>query len=167
MSENLEKQFLKILEAHQQRINAICSVYAANKADQEDLVQEVVLNIWKSLPNFRAESAIETWVYRIILNVCLKKSYKQKKAQRTLSLDSIAFEPSTQQSELKPELEALKGCITKLDFADRSIIILYLEELSYKEIGELIGISENYVAVKLKRIKKKLTTCLKITLHER
>jgi len=166
MSKKLEQQFLQVLEENQQRINRICSIYANNKEDQKDLIQEVVLNIWKSLPNYQQNSSINTWVYRIILNVCLKKTYRHKNKPSTISLDNLTFEPSAQIIQANPRLEALKKCIAKLEFSDRSIIILYLEELSYREIGDLVGISENYVAVKLKRIKKKLANCLESILNE-
>ena len=153
-------------EENQQRINRICSIYANNNEDQKDLIQEVVLNIWKSLPSYQQNASINTWVYRVILNVCLKRTYRQKNKQETISLDNLTFEPSIQETESNPRLEALKKCITKLEFSDRSVIVLYLEELSYKEIGDLVGISENYVAVKLKRIKKKLANCLESNLNE-
>lgn len=164
MSEDLEQQFLQLLKENQQRINRICSIYANNKEDQKDLMQEVIFNIWKALPSYQQTSSINTWVYRIILNVCLKKTYRKTKP--TISLDNLTFEPSIEATQSSPKLEALRSCIAKLAFSDRSIIVLYLEELSYREIGDLVGISENYVAVKLKRIKKKLANCLETVLNE-
>lgn len=156
-----EKQFLKVLEDHQQRIHKLCSMYATSREDQQDLVQEVVLNIWKSFASFRGEAAIGTWIYRIILNVCLKKRYAIANRQTVISLENLTYEFAAAPTEERPEFVALRRCIQQLEFADRSIIILFLEELSYREIGEIIGISENYVAVKIKRIKAKLGICIK------
>jgi len=162
---NKEQAFIKILEANQQRIQKICGMYTATPEDCKDLIQEVILNIWKAYPSFEGNSTINTWVYRIILNICLKKRFYRQKEQNILSLEELKFElkaPINPTSDDK--FTALKACISQLDFSDRAIIILFLEEMAYKEIAEIIGISENYVAVKIKRIKAKLATCLKTKL---
>lgn len=156
-----EQVFIKILEENQQRIQKICGMYTSTSEDCKDLVQEVILNIWKAYPTFEGKSTIDTWIYRIILNVCLKKKFLRQKVQRTISLDGLSFDPPSETTSNEDNYLALKVCINQLDFSDRAIIILFLEELSYREIGEIIGISENYVAVKIKRIKAKLGTCLK------
>jgi len=159
---NKEQAFIKILEANQQRIQKICAMYTATPEDGKDLVQEVILNIWKAYPSFKGKSAIDTWIYRIILNVCLKKRFYRQKEQTTISLEDLKFEPKAPIKTLNDDkFLALKACISQLDFSDRAIIILFLEEMAYKEIAEIIGISENYVAVKIKRIKAKLAVCLK------
>lgn len=156
-----EQAFIKILEVNQQRIQKICGMYTSTPEDCKDLVQEVILNIWKAYPSFEGKSAVNTWVYRIILNVCLKKRFLQKKAQKTVSLDGLSFDPVSETASQNDSYLALKECITQLEFSDRAIIILFLEDMAYKEIAEIIGISENYVAVKIKRIKAKLAVCLK------
>ncbi len=162
---NQEQTFIKILEVNQQRIQKICSMYTSTPEDCKDLVQEVILNIWKAYPSFEGKSAINTWIYRITLNVCLKKRFYRQKEQTTVSLDNLKFEPtSTIDASNDGQFIALKACISQLGFSDRAIIILFLEELAYKEIAQIIGISENYVAVKIKRIKAKLGICLKTKL---
>lgn len=162
---NQEQAFIKILEENQQRIQKICGMYTATPEDSKDLVQEVILNIWKAYPSFEGKSTINTWIYKIILNVCLKKRFYQQKKQSVIALDGLKFEPASDAADMQDEnFLALKECITQLDFSDRAIIILFLEDMGYKEIGEIIGISENYVAVKIKRIKEKLALCLKTKL---
>jgi len=162
---NKEQAFIKILEENQQRIQKICGMYTTTSEDCKDLVQEVILNIWKAYPSFEGKSAINTWIYRITLNVCLKKRFYRKKEQTTISLEALKFEPKVPINTSNDErFIALKTCISQLDFSDRAIIILFLEDMAYKEIAEIIGISENYVAVKIKRIKAKLATCLKTKL---
>jgi len=157
-----EQTFIKILEANQQRIQKMCSMYTTTPEDCKDLVQEVILNLWKAYPSFKGKSAITTWIYRIILNVCLKKRFYQQKGEPIISLDGLKFEPISETSQLESDnFLALKACISELDFSDRAIIILFLEDMAYKEIAEIIGISENYIAVKIKRIKEKLAVCLK------
>ena len=159
---NKEQAFIKILEANQQRIQKICGMYTNTPEDCKDLVQEVILNIWKAYPSFENKAAINTWIYRIILNVCLKKRFYQQKKQQVISLEGLQFEPASESTDLQDDkFVALKTCINQLDFSDRAIIILFLEDMAYKEIAEIIGISENYVAVKIKRIKAKLGVCLK------
>ena len=156
-----EQAFIKILEANQQRIQKICGMYTTTPEDCKDLVQEVILNLWKAYPSFEGKSAISTWIYRITLNVCLKKRFYRQKDQLTLSLEELKFEVAAPTHFVDDKFIALKACIKQLEFSDRAIIILFLEEMAYKEIAEIIGISENYVAVKVKRIKEKLGSCLK------
>lgn len=160
-----EQAFIKILEANQQRIQKVCAMYSTTPEDRKDLVQEVILNIWKAYPSFEGKAAIGTWIYRITLNVCLKKRFYRQKEQATFALEDLTFElKSVENTSNDDQFLALKACITQLDFSDRAIIILFLEDMAYKEIAEIIGISENYVAVKIKRIKAKLATCLKTKL---
>ena len=157
-----EQVFIKILEENQQRIQKICSMYTSTPEDCQDLVQEVILNIWKAYPSFEGKSAVNTWIYRIILNVCLKKRFYRQKEKSVISLEDLKFEPKALiDTSADDKFNALKTCISQLDFSDRAIIILFLEEMAYREIAEIIGISENYVAVKIKRIKAKLAVCLK------
>ncbi len=160
MNDKKEEQFLKLLNQNQDRIRKLCTMYTTNKEDRKDLEQEVILNIWKSFSNFRGESKIETWVYRIILNICFKHNFAIPKTRNTISLDNLDFELSNSASKNEEDYQDLKYCIQGLEFSDKTIIILYLEELPYKSISEIVGISENHVAVKIKRIKIKLFKCL-------
>lgn len=160
MNNKKEEQFLRLLEQNHNRIRKLCAMYASNLEDRKDLEQEITLNIWKSFANFRGEAKIETWVYRIILNVCLKHSYAISKNRNTISLENLNYEPSSKVSDQSDNNIDLRHCIQKLEFSDKTIIILFLEELPYKSIAEIVGISENHVAVKIKRIKNKLLKCL-------
>lgn len=154
----MEHLFLELIEENKNRINRICYVYAKNQEDQKDLVQDVLLNIWKALPNFKQHSNINTWLYRITLNVCLSSKYERHQKDK-IELESIDFKLSGEDSK-SAEYEQLYYCISQLPETEKSIIILFLEDLPYKEIAEIIGISENHVAVKIKRIKNKLLKCL-------
>jgi len=154
----MEHLFLELIEDNKNRINRICSVYAKNKEDQKDLVQDVLLNIWKAIPNFKQLSNINTWLYRIALNVCLSSKYERNQINK-IQFESIDFK-LTDDGPKSTEYEHLYYCISRLPETEKSIIILFLEDLPYKEIAEIIGISENHVAVKIKRIKSKLFQCL-------
>ena len=152
------------LEQNQQKLLRVCSVYAQNIDDKKDLFQEALINIWQSMPSFEEKSSLSTWMFRITLNVCLRLQMKQaKKRDRFRQLDSLTIEPASEDesnTEEQERLIKLKNCIKKLNDADKAVTTLYLEELSYKEISDITGLTENSVAVKIKRIKMKLLTCI-------
>lgn len=165
MVEDLKCLFSRIIEDNKQRIMRICWAYSHNKEDQKDLFQEVALNIWKSLPSFRQEAKFDTWVYRICLNVCMQYAMKFNKA-KSGRVDIEGIQIFDDSADLQNNLEnfektkILYECISKLHDAEKSLILLFLEDLSYKTISEVTGITENNVAVKLSRIKKKLFNCI-------
>ena len=164
-----EKEFIRIIEDNKRRIYRLCNVYASNTYPSEDLFQEVVYQIWRSRNSFKGNSKIETWMYRIALNVCYGSVLDHKKKDEPfVKLDSIkVYDIKEKESrEDDDRVVALQNCIKQLDKSDRSIVLLYLEEMKYKEISEIIGISENHVAVKMKRIKKKLLACLTPKINE-
>ncbi|MRI01364.1 sigma-70 family RNA polymerase sigma factor [Kriegella sp. EG-1] len=165
MNKDLENTFLNALDEHQHKLLRICSVYSKDDDDAKDLFQEVLVNIWKSMPTFQGSSNIGTWMYRITLNVCLRLKTKERGRQKkTLRLDSHAiniYKTETLENGQQEQLVQLRKCIKQLNEADKAVITLYLEELPYKEIAEVTGLTENTIAVKIKRIKNKLLNCLK------
>lgn len=156
--------FLSELEENQDKLYRLCSIYSDNNEDSKDLFQEVLVQIWKSMSSFKSNSSIGTWMFRIALNVCLRfKSKYTKNQNRFIRLDSIAIINIS--SELVDEsndekLIALRKCIKKLNDGEKAIVALYLEGLAYREISEILGLSENHIAVKIKRIKSKLLNCI-------
>jgi RNA polymerase sigma factor (sigma-70 family) len=168
MNQTLESTFLTAIEQNKQKLLRVCSVYAEDDDDKKDLFQESLIHIWQSMPSFEAKSSISTWMFRITLNVCLRlQSQEKKKRNRFLKMDTITFTHMAQE-DIDPEeqerLVKLRNCIKKLDDADKAIITLYLEELPYREIAVVTGLSENHIAVKLKRIKNKLLNCITETI---
>ncbi len=164
MDQELEQVFLTGLEKNKQKLLRVCSVYAHDEDDRKDLFQEVLVNIWKSMPSFKANAAIGTWMFRVTLNVCLRMQTKQtKKKKQFINMDSVElsnYEGHYINEEENDELKYMRECIKKLDDADKAVITLFLEELPYRDIAEITGITENHVAVKIKRIKKKLLNCI-------
>ena len=167
MTKDLETTFLNALEEHRHKLLRICSVYAKDEDDVKDLFQEVLINIWKSMSSFKGDSNIGTWMYRITLNVCLRLKTKEiRKQKKLLRMNSRAVNinktevSDNHQDEQRRKLSQLRECIKKLNEADRAVITLYLEELPYKEIAKITGLTENNIAVKVKRIKKKLLNCI-------
>lgn len=130
--------------------------YAFEEEDQQDLFQEITVQIWGSVPKFRGESAVSTWLYRIALNTALKWIRKERKHSDGHPLEKANHILEFQQPK-DDRLEWLYREIAKLDEVDRSLTLLMLDGFSYKEMAGIVGISENYVGVKINRIKKHLT----------
>lgn len=163
MSQKLEINFEQILEENKARIYRICRIYAANPLEPQDLFQEVVFQIWKSLDGFKGQSSIDTWVYKITINVCLRSKMKLDKTNdETDRFESIHFTPVDKEIDTleQEKFKYLKACISTLNETDTSLIVLYLDDLSYKDISSITGLSENHIAVKMKRIRKKLLDCI-------
>lgn len=158
-----EKVFKKILDDNKYSIYRICRIYTIPPVEAQDLFQEVIFQIWKSLPNFKKKSNVNTWVYKIALNVCTRSKNRLNKGNiNTVRLESVEFKssefiPDTDQNE---KYNALYDCISTLEDSDQSLMILYLEDLPYKKIAEITGLTENHIAVKIKRIRKKLLNCI-------
>ena len=158
-----EKQFISILSDNQEKLFRICCYYLKNREDRKDLFQEILFNIWKSLGNFRSESAIDTWIYRIALNTAIGYSIREHKRQRyTVGIDLESFhnllpdEDKEQRSQLEESLEELHLKINQLSIIDKAIMALLLEDLSSKEIANIVGITEPNVRIKIHRIKNQI-----------
>lgn len=139
----------------------ICRAYTDNPEDFEDYFQEVCLQIWKSKDNFKEKSEWSTWVYRIALNVCL--TMIKKKRVKTEYLEGQHNPMSTEEKDWTEEAENIQHlyqAIRTLPEIERAIILLYLEEKSYKEIAQIMGIKPNHIGVKINRIKKRLKLIL-------
>ena len=156
----MEKDFLKIVEDNQGIIYKVCKTYRDTREDQEDLFQEIVLQLWKSYPKFRGESKESTWIYRIALNTAIA-IFRKNKIELEFN-EKIPKEHHSKYIETPSENEErLFEAIRTLNKVERAIIALYLEDYPYNEIGEITGITENYVGVKISRIKEKLKNILK------
>ena len=138
----------------------ICRAYTNSQEDFEDYYQEVCLQIWKSRDNFKGQSEWSTWIYRISLNVCLTLLKKNKKTQHTSSdyIPDVVIEDSRAFTD--ESLNHLYSAIKQLSELDRGVIMLYLEEKSYQEIGDIIGTNANNIGVRITRIKEKLKKTL-------
>ncbi len=139
----------------------LCRAYTNSQEDFEDYYQEVCLQIWRSKDNFREKSEWSTWVYRISLNVCLTLLKKKKNNVQHFVSDSSPAEESVGNHAFSDEsLNLLYAAIKKLSEIDRAIIMLYLEEKSYKEIAAIIGTNSNNIGVRVKRVKTRLKNLL-------
>lgn len=150
------------LSRHKGLLFKVVHAYGFTSHDREDLFQEIATQVWNSVPRFRAESAVTTWLYRVALNSALAWSRKERKHKdRTQPLDD--HEPALQETSRAKDrrLGWLYEQIAQLDHVDRSLTLLLLDGYSYREMAETLGISESYVGVKINRIKKYLKNLTK------
>ncbi len=158
MTENEQKQiFSGWLKKYKGLLFKVIRAYAFNQHDREDLFQEITIQIWNSIPNFREESAASTWVYRVSLYCAISWSKREKKHNTgRQSLDGISHMLTEISSFKDGRVEWLYMQIGKLNEIDRSLTLLLLDGFSYKEMADILGISESNVGVKINRIKKDL-----------
>ncbi|MCU0424850.1 MAG: sigma-70 family RNA polymerase sigma factor [Candidatus Kapabacteria bacterium] len=157
-----EAEFVRLLEENKARIMRLCKAYTTSREDREDLFQEIAVQLWKALPGYRGEAQVSTWMYRIALNVSLRFSYETKRRKPSAERISWIEEttPHPHDDATRERIEQLQRCITSLPEVERSVMILYLEECSYKEISAITGLTETNVGVKISRIKEKLLGCM-------
>ena len=158
----MEKKFLDIVRNNQGIIHKVCSIYCDNEEDRNDLVQEILAQLWKSFPTFRNESKFTTWMYRVALNTAIttfKKNIRQPD-RSPLSHSNFLMVDENSAPELEDNIRLLREAISKLTGIEKSIILLYLENKSYEDIADITGITQNYVRVKMNRIKKKLKSLM-------
>ncbi|MDA3880052.1 MAG: RNA polymerase sigma factor [Prolixibacteraceae bacterium] len=154
--------FLNIITENQGIIHKVCGIYCDTLEDREDLFQEIVAQLWRAFPSFRSESKISTWMYRVSLNTAIthfkrdkRRPDKDNMEYNNLHVPDVAYD-STYEENLKLLHKAIEG----LTGIEKSIILLYLEDKKYEEIAEIVGITQNYVRVKMNRIKAKLKKLL-------
>ncbi|KMQ59451.1 RNA polymerase subunit sigma-24 [Chryseobacterium angstadtii] len=146
--------FEDIYELYWQKIFRLCMGYVNNSELAKDLAQETFIIVWRQLPNFRNESGIGTWIFRIASNNCLKQIEKEKKFTKA---DLPIHLEEKKQESLEPQIQLLYQFISELPETDRIIISLELEELRQAEIAGIVGLSESNIRVRIHRIKEKLT----------
>ena len=158
MKENEQQHiFNRWLSQHKALLFKVVRSYAFNSEDQDDLFQDISLQVWRSIPKFRQESAVTTWLYRISLNTAIKWSTKERKHDGHQSLEHLEH-ILHEENPMDDRLVWLYDEIATLDEIDRSLTLLLLDGFSYKEMADLLGISESNIGVKIHRIKKHLTS---------
>lgn len=163
MQDTSFSSFELAIEQNKGKIFRLCRVYAVLPISPEDLFQEVVIEAWKSFSTFKGDANAGTWLFRVALNICLRSKMKWEKKQKNhIRLDSIEFQVANETPDEGESLRVrfLRECISTLNETDQSMVILYLEDFPYKEIAHITGLTENHVAVKMKRIKTRLFNCI-------
>ena len=155
----MERQevFIKSIQENERLIYKVVNFYTDCKDNRDDLVQEIIYNLWKSFDKFKHNSNLSTWMYRIAMNVSIYQLKKTKRKVQTVPIDQeILNSPETVLNDSEEKLQTLKKHIGDLNLIEKGILMLYLERKSYEEIAEIVGISKTNVGTKLTRIKDKL-----------
>lgn len=163
-----KKEFDNLIKDYHPIIFKICRVYSA-KDDFEDLYQEVLISLWRSLGTYAGRSKLSTWLYRVVLNTALtyQRNTKKHKSQVAIEPTYVIADTRDNANEKEQQIELLYTAISKLKKDDRSLVLLYLEEKSYEEITEITGLTMSNVGVKISRLKKKLFELINELKNER
>jgi RNA polymerase sigma-70 factor (ECF subfamily) len=152
MSSTREETFAHLLAANRRRLSAIARSYARGEAER-DLLQEILLQLWRSLDGFEGRSSLDTWAYRVALNTAIVWRRRVRAEPRDARSSAGAGEQAAPPGP-RDELVILDEFVQGLGPADRALFVLYLEDLSYRQIAEVTGLTESHVGVKLYRLKK-------------
>ena len=152
---DIELQFTKMVKEYRKTIYTVCYFYSKDSEEVNDLYQEILINLWKGFEKFRGESSLKTWIWRVSLNTCNNQERKKKSSVQTspLSIDIDLYNDDDVQSK---QIQMLYDRINRLDVFDRAIILLWLENMSYQDIANVVGISISNVTTRLFRIKEQL-----------
>lgn len=152
----LELQFTKMVKEQKATISTVCLMFSDDPDEVDELVQLTLINLWKGFADFNGKSSMRTWVWRVTMNTCISAERKNKRLREsTTSLERIGVDTTAEATNDK-QIVALHNRIHRLGLFDRAIVLLWLEDMSYEEIGDIVGISAKNVGVKLARIREQL-----------
>ena len=159
---NLEQEFVDLLESNQNILHKICKLYTYDAASHQDLFQEIVIQLWKSYPKFKGDAKFSTWAYRVSLNTAISLYRGKKTKISTVEWDqsflNIRYEEYNATEE--EQLNYLYDAVRLLSDVDKALVYMYLEDKDYAEIAETLGITEGNARVKMNRVKKKIKELL-------
>ena len=154
----MQEEFVGLVQEHRSLLYKVCRLYCFSEADRQDLFQEMVIQLWRSYPHFRGESKFSTWLYRIALNTTISNLRKQRRRPSPVNMNEIPapLQEMTWPGEEEQQLRQLYAAIDKLSEIEKALVMLYLEDRSYEEMEEILGINQNNLRVKMNRIREKL-----------
>ncbi|MBE6178441.1 MAG: sigma-70 family RNA polymerase sigma factor [Alistipes sp.] len=152
--DHVEQAFARMVKEHKDTIYMVCYMFSENSSEVQDLYQECLINLWRSFASFEGRSSLRTWIWRVSLNTCISVDRKQRRRRSLpLEMDIDLYNDTDHETR---QVKMLHERINKLGPFDRAIILLWLENMSYEEIGAIVGISAKHVSVRLFRIKEQL-----------
>lgn len=162
-----QDEFITLVNQHKAMLYKVCNLYCSNESDKQDLFQEIVIQLWGAYPRFRGDSKFSTWLYRIALNTAISDLRKQKNYIKTVEPERLPTEIQDIQynKDREEKLQQLYKAINHLTEIERAIVMLYLEDKSYEEMEDILGINQNNLRVKMNRIKEKLRKLTKAVEH--
>lgn len=152
----MEEKFILLLKDNQKIIHKVCKIYTDNSLEHEDLFQEICIQLWKAYPSFRGDAKFSTWMYRISLNTAISLFKKSKRVVATTS-DGDFSKLTIQQEDYVDNSDKIKrmyAAIHKMTDIQKALIMMYLDDKNYREIGEILGITEGNARVKMNRAKE-------------
>ena len=152
---NIKLQFTEMVKEYRKTIYTVCYFFSKDSEEVNDLYQEILINLWKGFTKFRGESSMKTWIWRVSLNTCNNHERKKKSSVQTVPL-SIDIDLYNDDDAHSKQIQMLYDRINRLDVFDRAIILLWLENMSYQDIANVVGISLSNVTTRLFRIKEQL-----------
>jgi RNA polymerase sigma-70 factor (ECF subfamily) len=157
-TDSQQTRFEELLESHQKILFKVAHIYCRNAEDRQDLVQEISLQLWRAFPAYDERRRFSTWMYRIALNVAISFARKTgHREQHSVPLNAVEVERMVIVSpEPDARINLLQTVLDQLDALNRALLLLYLEEHSYAEIADILGISETNVATRISRLKQRI-----------
>ena len=155
MNNDKEHQFELLVRQQKRTIYTVCYMFSRNKTEIDDLFQEILIRLWTGFDSYEGRSTAQTWIYRVALNTAINQDKKERRRIETVPL-TVDIDPYEADDPKTQQIRELYDRISRLDLIDRSLILLWLEGITYDEIGAIIGITPNNVGVRLARIKDKL-----------
>jgi RNA polymerase sigma factor (sigma-70 family) len=154
----MERDFIKIVNAHVGILHKVCRLYGKDEEDRKDLYQEIVLQLWRSFPAYRQEARPSTWLYRVALNTAISLFRRQLRRVTPVALDNDLLNVTQVpvSAEMDEQMQRFYKAIEHLSPVEKALVFLYLDNNPYEEIARIIGISNSNVGVRLNRIKGKL-----------
>lgn len=157
---NASAQFGALLERHRGIVLKVASTYCREPADRDDLAQEIAAQLWRSFPSFDSNQTFSTWMYRVALNVAISFARSRRARERHVVALEERVHDAADENAADPEADEavalLYAFIDRLDPLNRALLLLYLDDRSYREIAEVLGIAETNVATKINRLKRRL-----------
>ena len=154
---SLKEEFLEILSNYQGILHKVSLVYFKGKSDREDNIQEIIYQLWKSFPSIKNHNSIGSWIYAVSINTSLSRVKKVSRVEYRETIPELSDKTDIiEKLSMNESLQLLLNAIYNLNELDKSIMLLYLEEMSYDEIAKIIGISKSNVGVRINRAKELL-----------
>lgn len=155
--DDISRQFEQLVKDNELLIHKVCRMYAYTVSSREDLFQDIVLQLWKAFPRFRGEAKISTWLYRVAINTAITALRKKRDFIHSYEPAALPMDVAEAGNVAAEEqLQQLYKAIEKLNEIEKAIVMLYLEDRSYEEMEQILGISQGALRVKMNRIKTKL-----------
>jgi len=166
MNQLSKKEFIKLIREYQRLINSLCNIYFSAEEDRKDSRQDIILQLWGAYPNFRHESKVSTWIYKVALNTILSKTKKEKRRVPTEPFGYSDLSNIAEPVFADDAVQHLQHAINLLPDIDKAIVILYLEGYSHREIAGILHVTETNISTRFSRVKIQLQRIFKTKQYE-